>query len=102
MDDYTKPKLPNREVYIGGIKVQVTSDEECLQADHAIAMPAYIHQKAVAAGAPEIEGTKSGFPCKVCGQDCVLAPSGQVLNARGLQYTCMDCMVKIFDAEKHA
>lgn len=101
MKDYSKkPSLPRRTVNIAGLKVQVVSDEECLNAEMAIAMPADRYRKLIAEGASFIEGTQPGFPCKVCGQDCVLAPSGQQLHAQGLQYTCMECFIHLLDTEK--
>jgi hypothetical protein len=40
-----------------------------------------------------IPGTKAGFRCSLCNQDCILAPSGQKLVGMGKnRVVCAECM----------
>lgn len=49
-----------------------------------------------------IPGTKRGFACRACGQDCILAPSGQHQFALGNPLFCFECAEQLMLAkEKH-
>lgn len=41
-----------------------------------------------------VPGTRNGFACTDCGEDCILAPSGeQIVSARKNPVICMECFV---------
>jgi hypothetical protein len=94
----TESKYP--KVKIAGLEVEIRSEEECAQADVFIALPTAMVRKSEAGGARFPEGSQGGYPCRVCGIDCTLAPSGQRMIAMGAEPTCMDCVLKMSNAEK--
>lgn len=50
-----------------------------------------------------IPGTKNGYPCSLCSQDCILAPSGQHQHALGQNpIICEDCATKLILDDKGA
>ena len=48
-----------------------------------------------------IPGTKGGYFCQGCGQECMLAPSRQKIMESGKNpLYCIECIVKMSDEEK--
>jgi hypothetical protein len=86
------------KVKIGGLEVEVNSvkeiqDEGCVMVVVRLADAGPIMQY--------VPGTKAGYPCHLCGADCILAPSGQELVAAGKNpVQCIQCTVKLARQEK--
>lgn len=86
------------KIKIAGIPVEVVSNETIWEDGcPVIAVP-------MAKMLPMVnyaEGTKAGFLCSLCSQDCILAPSGQQVVATDKNpIVCMDCFIKISAQEK--
>lgn len=88
------------KVKIAGLEVEIRPEEECAKAAVFVAMSTARIRKLQGEGTNFPEGSRGGYPCKVCGIDCTLAPSGQRLVSMGAEPTCMDCMLKMAEAEK--
>lgn len=81
------------KINIGGLKVEVHSVKE-IQEEGCIMVAVRLAD----AGPMTmyVPGTKSGYPCHLCGADCILAPSGQQLVAAGKNpVQCMECTLKL-------
>lgn len=82
-----------KKVKIAGIPIEVASEQEITASKAPIlAVPL----KTALPFDRYPAGTKAGFPCTICDQDCILAPSGQRLVAYGLNpVICADCALKL-------
>ncbi len=82
-----------KKVKIGPFEAEIRSEEDCAKVDFFVAMTKEKHDRGVAEGIYEVPGTKAGYFCEHCNKECVLAPSGQRIEALGAKITCMDCLV---------
>lgn len=83
--------MTNPTINIKGLEIEIVPDEEII-ASKAVLMcvPAKLARSEGC-----VPGTKAGYPCTICGQDCVLAPSGQTIEARKQNpIVCMDCVIR--------
>jgi hypothetical protein len=87
-------ELTNERVNIGGIDAEVMSVED-IQKSGAPIMAVPVKMALSLKNYPP--GTRSGYPCSICNEDCILAPSGQeVFKAGRNPVICMECfMVKL-------
>lgn len=81
------------KVNIMGLDVNVVSNEEIVESG----MP-HIAVRLQDARQPLDEhytpGTKAGYICAACGSECILAPSGQAIAARGKNpIICLPCFL---------
>lgn len=86
------------KVMIAGIPVEVLTNEAIWESGTPIiAVPVsqmmdiqnYAH------------GTKKGYPCNLCNEDCILAPSGQTIIAAGKNAVlCLKCLTSIVKQQK--
>lgn len=82
------------KIQIGSIEAEVLSNEE-IAAKGAILLAVPVSMALKPFDEYYVPGTKAGFPCSVCSQDCILAPSGQDLIALGKnQIVCAECMAR--------
>lgn len=82
------------KIRLAGIDCELMSTAEIIASGcPLIAVPVHLALEPIALEYPG--GTRSGFYCSVCGQDCILAPSGQAIHAMGANpLVCFECMEK--------
>lgn len=81
-----------------GVDVPIVEDKDLEgKIDNFIACPLAQAEKlrAQLGYDPYTKGSQGGYFCHLCGQECILAPQGQVIAAKGQPITCMDCMIGI-------
>jgi hypothetical protein len=78
------------KVKIAGLYVEVLADAEIIASKcMLVSIPAKVVNGHWDWYAP---GTKKGFPCSLCGQDCILGPSRQAIEAaKQNPVVCVDC-----------
>lgn len=82
----------DRIVNIAGLECHVKPDQEIIDSGCAIvAVPVKLALQPF--DEHYVLGTLAGFSCIVCGQDCILAPSGQSIYKHGKNpLVCMECI----------
>lgn len=85
--------MKTKKYSIAGVPIELASEQEIINSKAPIlAVP----RKTALPFDRYPAGTKGGFPCSVCSQECILAPSSQRLIAYGLNpVICADCALKL-------
>lgn len=87
---------PEEVVNIGGAEITVLAEGERLPLDVPIVAT---RTKDVTF---TIDGSKSGYPCSVCSEDCTLAPSSQQVIEHGNPVVCAVCITAMVEADEAA
>jgi hypothetical protein len=78
-----------KKVEIDGVEFEMHTPEDIAKMGAIlVAIPAKFVTDLLGEAVP---GTKGGFACRLCGQDCILAPSGQHQYSLGNPLFCFEC-----------
>lgn len=88
------------KIKIGGIEVELVSNAEIAESKCMfIAIP--LADAPLPLEANFCPGTKGGYDCSVCGQEVILAPSGQDIAAIGENpIVCVHCAADVIKNER--